>query len=174
VESRRVDDRWRILTRVRDLRARLALNEVSQRRQVEARAQAGLDQALRRQAQYEQLAVQVSESLAARLREGDGAVFSAEDAQQLLGYATGARLKAREAATPVRRAKMQRDRAHAVADEARARYRREAERRDAVYFKWQEAVKIQQRLRLGREEEVHAEERVGANSALSQAGVDEP
>ena len=169
-----MDDRWRILTRVRDLRARLALNEVTQRRQVEARAQAGLDQALRRQAQYEQLAVQITESLAARLREDDGVVFSAEQAQQLLGYATGARLKAREAATPVRRAKMQRDRARAVADEARAGYRREAQHRGAVYSKWQEAVKIQQRRWLVREEDVRAEERVGARIALGQAGVDEP
>ena len=169
-----MDDRWRILTRVRDLRARLALNEVTQRRQVEARAQAGLDQALRRQAQYEQLAMQISESLAARLRADDGVLFSAEQAQQLLGYATGLRLKAREAATPVRRAKMQRDRARAVADEARAGYRREAQRRDSVYSKWQEAVKIQQRLQLVREDEVHAEERVGAHIALGQAGVDEP
>jgi hypothetical protein len=167
-----VDDQWRILTRVRDLRARLALNEVSQRRQVEARAQAGLDQALSRQAQYEQLAVQVSESIAARLREGDGVVFSAEQAQQLLGYATGVRLKAREAATPVRRAKMQRDRAQAAADEARASYWREAQRRDTVYSKWREAAKIQQRLRLVREDEVRAEERVGANIALGQAGDD--
>jgi hypothetical protein len=169
-----VDDQWRILTRVRDLRARLALNEVSQRRQVEARAQAGLDQALSRQAQYEQLAVQVSESIAARLREGDGVVFSAEQAQQLLGYATGVRLKAREAATPVRRAKMQRDRAQAAADEARESYWREAQRRDTVYSKWREAVKIQQRLRLVREDEVRAEERVGAKIALGQAGDDGP
>lgn len=169
-----MDDRWRILTRVRDLRARLALNEVTQRRQVEARAQASLDQAVRRQAQYEQLAMQISESLATRLRAGDEAALSAEEAQQLLGYATGSRLKAREAATPIRRAKMQRDRARAVADEARAGYRREAERRDAVYSKWQEAVKIQQRLRLEREDEVHAEERVGVHIALGQSGVDEP
>lgn len=169
-----MDDRWRTLTRVRDLRTRLALNEVSQRLQVEARAQAGLDQALRRQAQYEQLAVKISESLVARLQGDDGTVFSAEQAQQLLGYATGARLKAREAATPVRRAKMQRDRAHAVADEARASYRREAQRRDAVNSKWREAVKMQQRLQLVREDEVCAEERVGANIALGHAGVDEP
>ena len=169
-----MDERWRILTRVRDLRARLALHEVMQRRQVEARAQAGLDQAVRCQTQYERLAVQITEALAARLREGGGAVFSAEQAQQLLGYATGARLKAREAATPVRRATMQRDRARAGANEARAGYRREAQRRDAVYSKWQEAVKIQQRLRLVREDEMHAEERVGAHIALGQAGVDEP
>jgi hypothetical protein len=169
-----VDDRWRILTRVRDLRTRLAQNEVTQRRQVEARAQAGLDQALRRKAQYEQLAVRISQSLAARLREGDETVFSAEQAQQLLGYATGARLKAQEAATPVRRATMQRDRARFVADEARAAYRREAQRRDAVNSKWQEAVKVQQRLQLGREDEARAEERVGADIALSQTGVDAP
>ncbi len=169
-----MDDRWRILTRVRDLRARLALNEVTHRRQVEARAQAGLDQALRRQAQYEQLAVQITESLAARLHQSDGPLFSSEEAQQLLGYAAGARLKAREAATPVRRAKIQRDRARAIADEAREDYRREAKRRDAVYSRWQEVVKIQQRLRHSREDEVCAEERVGAHIALGQAGVDEP
>jgi hypothetical protein len=163
-----VDDQWRILTRVRDLRARLALNEVSQRRQAEARAQAGLDQALRRQAQYEQLAVQVSVSLAAALRERDGAVFSAEQAQQLLSYATGARLRAREAATPVRRAKMQCERAQAAGDEARARYWREAQRRDAVYSKWWEQMTKQQRLRLEREDEARAEERVGANVALGR------
>ena len=168
-----MDDQWRILTRVRDMRARLALNEVSQRRRVEARAQAGLDQALRRQAQYEQLAVQVSVSLATRLREGNGAVFSAEQAQQLLSYATGARLKAREAATPVRRAKMQHDRAQAAADEARASYWREAQRRDAVFSKWQEEVKIQRRLQLEREDSVRAEERVSANIALGRAENDE-
>lgn len=169
-----MDDRWRILTRVRDLRTRLALNEVTQRRQVEARAQAGLEQALHRQAQYEQLAVRISESLAAHLRAGDEAVFSAEQAQQLLGYATGARLKAQEAATPVRRARMQRDRARAVADEARAGYRREAQRRDVVNSKWQEALKMQQRVRLVREDEVCGEERVGADIALGRTGDDVP
>ena len=169
-----MDDRWRIMTRVRDVRARIALNEVAQRRQEEARAQAGLDQALRRQEQYEQLAVQITESLAARLREDDGVVFSAEQAQQLLGYSTGARLKAREAATPVRRAKLQRDRARAVADEARESYRREAQRRDAVYSKWQAAAKVDDRVRLVREDEVIAEERVGAGIALGQVGANEP
>jgi hypothetical protein len=169
-----VDDRWRTLTRVRELRAQLALNEVTQRRHVEARAQAGLDQALRLQAQYEHLAVQITESLSVGLRECDEAVFSAEQAQQLLGYATAARLEAREAATPVRRAKMQRDRARAAADEARVGYRREAQRRDTVYSKWQEAVQIQRRRLLVREDEMCAEERVGAHIALGQDGVDEP
>lgn len=167
-------DPWRILTRVRDLRARLALNEVSERRQVEARAQAGLDQALHRQAQYEQLALQVNESLAARMREGGEAVFSAEQAQQLLVYATGARLKAQQAATPVRRARMQRDRAQAAADEARASYRREAQRRDTVYSKWQEELKRQQRLLLELEDETRADERVGAQIALGRVENGEP
>jgi hypothetical protein len=167
-------DQWRILTRVRDWRARLALNEVLQRRQVEARARAGLDQALRRQAQYEQLAVQVSESVAARLQEGDRAVFSAAQVQQLLVYAAGARLRAREAATLVRRAKMQRDRAKVAADEARASYWSEARRRDAVYSKWQEEMKILRRLQLEREDEARAEERVGANIAHGRVENDEP
>jgi hypothetical protein len=163
-----VDDPWRILTRVRDMRARLALNEVAQRRQAEARAQAGLDQALRIQAQYEEQAVQVSASLVSALREGDAAVFSAEQAQQLLSYVSGARLKAREAATPVRRAKMQCERTKAAADEAREDYWREARRQDTVNSKWREAVRIQQRLRFEREDEAHAEERVGAYIALGR------
>jgi len=163
-----MDDPWRILTRVRDMRARLALNEVSQRRQAEARAQAGLDQALRIQAQYEEQAVQVSASLASRLREGDEAVFSAEQAQQFLSYVTGARLKAREAATPVRRAKMQCERTKAAADEARESYWREAKRQDTVNSKRREAVRTQQRLRFEREDEARAEERVGAHIALGR------
>jgi hypothetical protein len=163
-----VDDPWQILTRVRAMRARLALNEVSLRRQAEARARAGLDQALRIQAQYEEQAVQVSASLVSGLREDDETVFSVERAQQLLSYVAGARLKALEAATPVRRAKIQCERTKAAAEEARASYWREAKRHDTAYSKWREDMKIQQRLRLEREDETRAGERVGADIALGR------
>jgi len=161
------------LTRVRDLRARLALNEVRRGGKWRRARQGGSRAGIAVATQYEQLAGASSESLAARLREGDGAVFSAEQASncRLCHRRTSEGARGGDA---VRRAKMQRDRAQAAADEARASYWREAQRRDTVYSKWQEEVKIHRALAARARDEARAGERVGANIALGRAENDEP
>lgn len=160
-----MDDRWHVLTQVCDLRVRLALNEVSLQRQARSRAQGVLDQMLRRKAQYEEQATQVSGMLAAGSRSGDDVLFTAAQAQELLNYARGARLKAQETATPIRGAQLQWQRTQTAVDEAMARYRREAGRREGISSQWRATLKDAQRLRLEREEEVRAEEHAGVKIA---------
>jgi len=168
-----MDDRWLVLTRVRDLRARLALNEVSGRRQTQARAQSSLEEASRRRAQYDELAAQASALLAARSDQG-GADFTAAQAQELLSYAAGARLKAQEAQAPIRRARLQCERAQIAADEAAANYRRETGRQEAVYSQWRASLRTAQYLRLEREDQTRAEEQAGSSVALRLAAADYP
>lgn len=163
-----MDNRWSTLIRVRDLRARIALNEVSQRRQAQTSAQAALELARHRQTQCEERAAQMSALLAAQLH--DGASLSAVQAQELLSYATAARLQAQEAATPIRRAQLQFERARVAADEAGAQYRREAVRREATQLQWKNAALSGMRLQAERDDQSTAEERAGA--ALAAAATD--
>ena len=155
-----MDDRWRTLIRVRDLRARLALNEVSQQRRAQARAQATLDEARRRQAHYEEQANQASALLMAQ-SHGGGATFSAAQAQELQSYAVGARLKVQEAAAPIHRAQVQCQRAQEAADEARAKYLHEAGRKEVAHSQWRTRLQAAQRRLLECEDEALAEARVG-------------
>jgi hypothetical protein len=160
-----MDERWRILKRVRDLRARLALNEVSQRRQTLARVQSMLEEARLCLSRLEQQATQASTVLAAYTCDGESAMFNAAEANALLSYVTSVRLKVQEAATPVRRAQLQCDRAQAAAEEAAAKYRQEAARNETVQSQWQSKLKAFQRLEFDREDEARAEERAGARIA---------
>lgn len=168
-----MDDRWRILIRVRDLRARLALNEVAQQRRAQARAQATLDEVRRRQAGYEAQAREASAALAAPGHDGSDATFSAAQAQVLLSYATLARLKAQEAAAPIRRAQVQCQRAQEAADEARTRYRHETDRHAALYSQWRTRSQVARRRQLEREDEVLADELLGTRRSSGSTGTDE-
>jgi hypothetical protein len=167
-----MDERWNILMRVRDLRARLALNEVIRERRAQVRAQAALEQAWIRQAQFEEQATQVI-SLLARSYAGGDAVYDVTQAQELLDFAAGARLKAQEAAVPIRRAKLQCERAQEGVDEASDRYRREVGRQEAVTSHWQEKLRIARRRRTERADAARAEERVGGYVAQRLRGMDD-
>ena len=158
-----MDNRLSTLNRVRALRARIALNEVSQRRQAETQAQAALENARHRQAQYEERAEQMSALLAAQSL--DGACLTAAQAQDLLSYATAARLKAQEAATPIRRAQLQFERARVAADEARSQYRRAATRLEVTQLQWKDTVRSTLRLQAERDDQSRAEERASATQA---------
>jgi hypothetical protein len=156
-----MDDRWRILARVRDLRARLASNEAARRRHIQARAQAALEQALRLQAHYEELAAQAS----AAASPGGQGQFSAAEAQVLLSYAVGARLRAQDAMGRVRRAQLVCQHATIAADEASESYRRAATRREAVVSRWQERLRIALRKERERQDETLVEDRSGTRAA---------
>jgi hypothetical protein len=154
-----MDDRWQKLIRVRDLRTRVALSEVTGRRLIQARARTTLEHARNVQAQYEQEAADTSALLTSRSIEGGE--ISAAHAQELLRYATGLRLKANEATAPIRRAQLQYDRARVAADEASEGYRREAGRRETIYSQWRVAERADRRLKEEREDQSGAEDRAG-------------
>ena len=160
-----MDERWRILTRVRDLRTRLAMNEVVRERRAQARAQAALEEARTRKTQLEEQATWAIGLLADRSCVPGEAVYGATQAQQLLDFAAGARLKAQVAAAPVRRAQLQCARAEEAVAEASAKYRREAGRKEAVESQWQEKLRVARSLQVEREDAARAEERAGSHIA---------
>lgn len=160
-----MDDKWRILTRVREVRTRLALNELMRERRTQARAQANLEQARQRKALLEQQALQASRLVAAVAEEMGEAHFDASQAQEILDYVAGARLQARQAIAPIRRAQLQCDRARKSVDEASARYRRESGRKETVNSHWQKMLRAARRLRLEREDTSGAEDRAGMLTA---------
>jgi hypothetical protein len=158
-----MNDRWHTLLRVRDLRAQLAHSELSQRRHIETQAWLDLEHARRQHAQLEERALKMSALLAARAL--DNGTFNAAEAQELLRYATGNRLKAQQAATPVRRAQLQFDRAREATEAAGARFRQEARRRAAVESRREAAARSDLRRRTEVDEELRAEERASAERA---------
>jgi hypothetical protein len=160
-----MDERWRILTRVQDLRTRLAMSEVSRERRTQARAQAALEQAQTRKTRLEEQATRAIGLLADRSCAPDEVVFDATQAQQLLDFAAGARLQARAAAAPVRQAQLQCIRAQEGVAEASATYRRESGRKAAVELHWREKLRTAWRLQGEREDAAYAEERAGGHSA---------
>jgi hypothetical protein len=160
-----MDERWRILTRVRDLRARMALDEAMRERRAQRRAQATLEQARARQTQLEEQARQASGLLAQRWGTPGEAVYEAGQAQEMLGFIAVARVKAQEATVPVRRANLQVTRAQEAVAEASAKYRREAGRRDAVQSQWQQELRAARRLQLEREDAARLDERSGSHIA---------
>lgn len=162
-----MDERWRILTRIREVRAQLALNEVTNQRRSQARAQANLEQARKAKAQLEEQAAR-----GVRRLTGEE-TFDAAQAQGILNFIAASRLQAQQAAAPVRRAQMQCDRAQVAVDEARSKYRQEASRREAVDSRWQTMVRAARRLRLEREDETCIEERNGALIARRHDAGDE-
>lgn len=151
------DERWQMLTRIRELRTRLALNEVMRARRAQERARAALDQARSRQTQLEEQAER-----ACSPQEG---LYEARRAQELLGFAAALRSKAREAAVPVRRAQLQCTRAQESVCEASARYWREAGRKDVIRSEWQHRLRAARRQQLEREEAARLEERTGIHIA---------
>jgi hypothetical protein len=164
-----MDERWRILTRVRELRARLASTEAARRRQVQARAQAALDQAIRVQAHYQELALQASAAASLYATDSGEARRSAAEAQVLLSYAIGARLKAQEAMGPVRRAQLVCQHAQAAAQEATETYRRAENRRETVVSRWQERARAALRLERERQDEAVIED-LSSNAAATREG----
>jgi hypothetical protein len=165
-----MDERWRILARVRDLRARLASNEAARRHQIQARAQAALEQALRLQAHYEVLAEQASAAASLCAPDSGEARFSAAEAQVLLSYAVGVRLRAQDAMGPVRRAQLVCQHAQAAAEEARENHRRAANRREAVISRWQERLRAALRWERERQDEMLVEDRSSNAHALRDGG----
>jgi len=159
-----MDERWRILTRIREVRARLALNEVTNQRRSQARAQANLEQARKVKAQLEEQAERGVRLLAFRAQQARPGeeTFDAAQAQGILNFVAASRLQAQQAAAPVRRAQMQCDRAQAAVEEASSKYRQEAVRQEAVDSRWQTMVRTARRLQLEREDETCIEERNGA------------
>lgn len=160
-----MDDKWRILTRVRDVRARLALNEVMRERKTQARAQANLEQARRHKALLEEQARQASRLVAAVADEMGESAFRASQAQEILDFVAGARLQARQATVPIRRAQLQCDRAQEAVDKASASYRHEARRKETVNSHWQKMLRAARRLRLEREDASGADDRAGFSIA---------
>jgi|HubBroStandDraft_4_1064222.scaffolds.fasta_scaffold105317_2 hypothetical protein len=157
-----MDSRWRILVRVRELRARVASNEASQRRRASARAELALDQATRLQARYEAQAAHASAlaSIAEPGRTGEEQL-NAWQAQQMLSYAAGARLKAQQSAAPVRRAQLVCERAIAAAEEAGLAARRANTRRETILSTLRARQRTAKRRQLEREQEALMEERIG-------------
>jgi hypothetical protein len=160
-----MDERWRMLTRIREVRTQLALNEAMRARRAQRRAQGALDQARTRQTQFNEQAERAVGAIAQRADTPDQAVYEARQAQELLGFAAALRSRAREAAVLVRRAQLQCARVQEAVAEADTKYRREAGRRDAVQSQWQERLRAARRQQLGREEAARIEERTGSHIA---------
>jgi hypothetical protein len=156
-----VDEKWRVLTRVRDVRARLALDELARQRGLRARAQATLDQARQRKALLEAEAAQASRMVSGAAGESGQATFEAARAQEILSFAAGALAQARLETAPIRRAQLQCDRTQEAVDQAGAKARREAQRREAVNSHWQKLSRAARRARLEHEDENGAEDHVG-------------
>jgi hypothetical protein len=155
-----IDD-WRILTRVRDLRAKLAFNEASQKLQIQSRALAAFEQSRRRQAQFSEQAAHahiLSSSLYAE--DGGDLSFTAAQAQDYLSCALGARLKAQEAAIATLRAQLVYQRARDAAAEVREKYRRALARRETVASHHRRSSRIALRRQVDLEDESLAEERL--------------
>jgi hypothetical protein len=157
-----MDERWRTLLRVRELRVRLALNEFSYLRQAQSLAYAGLEEARHRRAQLEVQAAQVS---AASMDQQGKDTFGAAQAQAMLDFAVGTRLRAQAAAAPVRRAQLKYDRAQEATQEARTQYRHQAERRYVVEERWKKQLRAEHIALLEREDAARAEEREGGHIA---------
>jgi hypothetical protein len=167
-----MDECWRVLARIRDLRARLAQQEVLRQRQIQARARAVLQEAQHSQERYEQQSSQARALLAARVDPGSDTTVSAAEAQQLLSHVLGTRLRAQEAKTPIRRAELQCQRAREAVDEAGAQHRREVERREAVQSQWRSRVKVARRRAIEREDQTVSDEWVGSNRVLRLTSSD--
>ena len=160
-----MDERWRILTRVRDIRTRVALYAVMRERRAQARAQATLQQALQRQAELEEQATWAAGLLAERSGATGEAVYAARQAQELLDFVATVRVKAREAAAPVRRAQLQYAHTQEGVAELSAKYWHEAGRKQAVESRWRAELRAGRRLQEEREDEAGVEERTGSHIA---------
>jgi hypothetical protein len=163
-----MDERWGRVVKVREVRTRLALNELEQERQVQARAQAALEAARSLRADWLAQAARAAELAAPGSLECPQGFFGAAQAQEWLNFAAASRLKAKEAGVRIRRAQLQCERAQEGVAEAVEKYRREAGRRQALETRWQDALRGVRALRLEREEANSADERVGNAVARRQ------
>jgi hypothetical protein len=156
-------DHWQILTRVRDLRAKLAFNEASQKLQIQSRALAAFEQSRRRQAQFSEQAAR-AHILSSSLYEKDEGdlTFTAGQAQDYLSCALGARLKAQEAAIATLRAQLVYQRARDAAADVREKYRRALARRETVASHHRRSSRIALRRQVEQEDETLAEERLNS------------
>lgn len=166
-----MDERWHTVTRVRDVRTRLALNELSQRRQTLLRLQTTLEQARSQQLQLERQVAAASDLFAAATQNGNTGSFGAAHAHDLLSYIVSLRHKAADANTPVRRAQLQCDRAQEAVDESVDKYRQEVSRTDAVNTRSQAMLAASRRANLEREDEARADERAGSAIARRSAAA---
>jgi hypothetical protein len=162
-----------MLTRIREVRTQLALNEAMRARRAHGRAQAVLEEARARQTQLKEQAERTVGALAERAGTTDEAVYEARQAQELLGFAAALRSKAHEAGVLVRRAQLQCTRVQEAVAEANAKYRREAGRQDAVQSQWQQRFRALRRQQLGREEAARIEELTGSRIARELREADD-
>jgi hypothetical protein len=95
----------------------------------------------------------------------DQVTFDAAQAQAILNFVAASRLRARQAEAPIRRAQMQCERAQTAVDEARAKYRQEASREEAVESRWNTIQRTARRVRAEREDVDVAEDVSGASLA---------
>ena len=155
-----MDKRWHVLTRVREVRTRQALNEVTRERRTQARAQANLEQARNVKAGFEQQAAQGMELLAAQSQPAavGESTLDAAQAQAILNFVKASWLRARQAEAPIRRAQIQCDRAPTAGDEASSKYRQAASREEAVESRWETMQRTARRLQLEREDVEVAED----------------
>ena len=156
-----MDKRWRVLVRVRDVHTRVALNKLMQERQAQARAQANLQQVLDRKSRLEMQALEASLMVAAAAADDGAAVFTAGQIQGTLDFAAGARAQARQMTIPIQRAQLQFDRTSQAVDQASARYRQEAARKETIESQWRKMLQSSQRRRLEREDANVTDERAG-------------
>jgi hypothetical protein len=163
-----VDDRWSILARVRDVRARAALNKLMQERQARARAQAKLQQVMERRMQLEKQAKEASLLVAAATLEAGAEELTAAQIQAILDFADGARVQARQMTIPIQRAQLQYDRTREAVDRASMKYRQEAARKETVHSHWDKMLQASRRLRLERADTNVSEERAGFSVACER------
>jgi hypothetical protein len=165
-----MDERLRILARVREVRVRLAATESTRRRLIEARAQAALEEVLRLRAHYENVIAQASIASSLCASHDDEARFGVAEAQSLLNYALSARLKAEEAVGSIRRAQLVCQHAEASADEARGSYLRATGRHEKVLSKWREHLMATRGRRYERQDETLIEDRSSNASVAAREG----
>jgi hypothetical protein len=149
----------RDLCRVRDLRARLAQLEVARLRQALHQAAAELA-AARRQKSLHEDSIHGARRRFSEARGEVNAAFAAAEAQALVAFTAGARIRAHEAGVQARRAARANEQAEADADEAFQAYRALRLRRDAVADELARQLRKVRRMRMEREDEAMAEDLV--------------
>jgi hypothetical protein len=154
-----MDDRWQSLLRVYELRVRQASSETAYRRQVQTRAQATLRETHRLKEGYDDLAIRTSAAVALQLQDPTALSSSGLDAQMLLSYAAGVRIKVQEATASIHRADLICKQAKLAVDEARKKYYQAAARREKVHTHVQASLRAALLRRSTRHEETLIDDR---------------
>jgi hypothetical protein len=158
-DKRRDLERLQAMTRVRDLRARIASRAALRRRQGEASAEVALEDAHRRRLEHEEQAARAFAWSSGEQAVRAGFAFRAGDAHRVLSYVAGARVRLLEDVPAIRRAELARDHARSRADEARAEYRRELSRQQRLASQRERRRQALQQQEREREDESLVEER---------------